>query len=106
MELPARPHEPLYLRINGVREILQLIYDTLTEYDINLKAVPSLAESETASSDGRSFTYKLRSGAKWHDGKPVTSADVKYTYDTLAKNDVVSLAGPWRSSRAATSWTR
>jgi peptide/nickel transport system substrate-binding protein len=69
-------------------EILQLIYDTLTEYDINLKAVPSLAESETASSDGRSFTYKLRSGAKWHDGKPVTSADVKYTYDTLAKNDV------------------
>ncbi|MFZ0768378.1 MAG: ABC transporter substrate-binding protein, partial [Acidimicrobiales bacterium] len=69
-------------------EILNLIYDSLTEYDINLKPVPSLAESETASSDGRSFTYKLRAGSTWHDGKPVTSADVKYTYDTLAKTDV------------------
>jgi peptide/nickel transport system substrate-binding protein len=69
-------------------EIIGLIYDSLTEYDINLKVVPSLAESETPSNDGRTFTYKLRSGSTWHDGKPVTSADVKYTYDTLAKNDV------------------
>jgi peptide/nickel transport system substrate-binding protein len=69
-------------------EILNLIYDSLTEYDINLKPIPSLAESETGSADGRSFTYKLRSGATWHDGKPVTATDVKYTYDTLAKDDV------------------
>ncbi len=81
-------------------EIINLIYDSLTEYDIDLKPVPSLAESETASSDGRTFTYKLRSGATWHDGKPVTSADVKYTYDTLAKNDVASSDGPWLSSKA------
>lgn len=69
-------------------EILALIYDALMEYDINLKAVPSLASSETSSNGGRTFTYKLRAGATWHDGKPVTAADVKYTYETLAKDNV------------------
>jgi len=69
-------------------EILNLIYDSLTEYDIDLNPIPSLAASSSVSAAGRSFTYKLRKGATWHDGKPVTATDVKFTYDTLAKEDV------------------
>ena len=42
-----------------------------------------LAESWTIDNSGRIYTFKLRRNARWHDGRPVTSADVKYTYDTI-----------------------
>ena len=54
-------------------EVQQLIYDKLMDYDAQLKAVPSLAESSEVSADGTEVTYHLRSGVTWHDGKPFTS---------------------------------
>jgi peptide/nickel transport system substrate-binding protein len=55
------------------------IYDGLLEYDFNLKPLPSLAKSWTVSPDGKSVTFKLQENVKWHDGKPLTSADVQYS---------------------------
>ncbi len=45
---------------------------------------PELAESWSWSADYTRLTFKLRSGVKWHDGKPFTAADVKCTWDMLA----------------------
>src|SRR5947209_15364927 len=45
--------------------------------------VPELAESWAWVNDNKTLTFKLRSGVKWHDGKPFTSADVKCTFDML-----------------------
>jgi len=42
-----------------------------------------LAESWTADRAARVYTFKLRRNARFHDGRPVTSADVKYTYETV-----------------------
>jgi peptide/nickel transport system substrate-binding protein len=64
-------------------EVLQLVYDKLIEYDTSLQDEPGLAESWAYSEDGLDITYKLRSGVTWHDGVPFTSADVKYTFDTI-----------------------
>jgi peptide/nickel transport system substrate-binding protein len=64
-------------------EVLQLVYDKLIEYDTKLQEEPGLAETWAYSDDGLDITYNLRSGVTWHDGEPFTSADVKYTFDTI-----------------------
>src|SRR5438094_4304677 len=45
--------------------------------------VPELATSWSWDEEGKHLTFKLRSGVKWHDGKPFTAADVKCTWDLL-----------------------
>ncbi len=49
-------------------------------------AYGDLAESWDVSDDGKSYTFHLRDNATWHDGKPVTSADVVYTFQTIVDN--------------------
>ena len=68
-------------------EILQLVYDNLLMYDVNLKPAPALATNTSYSSDGKSITFTLRQGVTWHDGQPFTADDVKFTWDvTKAHN--------------------
>lgn len=56
------------------------IFDGLASYDLEtLQPQPQLAESWETSADGKTITFHLRHGVKWHDGKPFTSADVEYT---------------------------
>ncbi len=59
------------------------------------KIVPDLAESYEISSDGRVYTFRLRRGVKFHDGKPCTSEDVKYTFDVMRDppKGIVSVRG-------------
>ena len=62
------------------------IYDSLLEWEgAEMKPVPGLAASWTRSDDGRTWTFKLRDGVKWHDGQPFTSADVKFSVENIAK---------------------
>ncbi|MBP7066596.1 ABC transporter substrate-binding protein, partial [Ferrovibrio sp.] len=49
-------------------------------YDYS-KIVPELAESYSVAPDGKSFTFKIRRDAKFHDGAPVTAHDAKWSYD-------------------------
>src|SRR4051794_15000490 len=60
------------------------IYDTLIKMDSKLQLAPSLAKSWEASADGLTYTFHLEPGVKWHDGRPFTSADVKYTFLELS----------------------
>ncbi|RWX81365.1 ABC transporter substrate-binding protein [Neorhizobium lilium] len=55
------------------------IFDGLLTYDYDLAPKPSLAKEWTISPDGREYIFRLRDGAKFHDGKPVTSADVAFS---------------------------
>lgn len=61
-----------------------LMYDQLTgASDKDYSPVPQLAESWTESPDGKTWTYKLRSGVKWSDGQPLTARDVVYTFERI-----------------------
>ena len=72
---------PLTTYSTEALEVLGLVYDQLIEYDLDIKPSPGLATSWSYSADGKSITYKLRSGVKWHDGQPFTSADAKFSFD-------------------------
>jgi peptide/nickel transport system substrate-binding protein len=62
-------------------------YNTLLRVDPNdkggTKPYPSIAESWTESKDGKTFTFKIRSGIKFHDGSDLTARDVKASYDKI-----------------------
>ena len=47
---------------------------------------PGLAEKCESSKDGKTFTFVLRQGLKWHDGQPLTMEDVKFSYDVIFDN--------------------
>ncbi|MDR2128234.1 MAG: ABC transporter substrate-binding protein [Burkholderiaceae bacterium] len=55
------------------------VIEGLLEYDFDLTPKPSLATEWSVSADGLRYTFKLREGVKWHDGKPFTSADVAWS---------------------------
>ncbi|HEX2501848.1 MAG TPA: peptide-binding protein [Methylomirabilota bacterium] len=56
------------------------IFDSLVELDEKLGVKPLLAESWEVSRDGLTYTFKLKKGVKWHDGKPFTAKDVAFTF--------------------------
>ncbi|MDR7544771.1 MAG: ABC transporter substrate-binding protein [Armatimonadota bacterium] len=62
-------------------EVDYLIYDTLTSLDYDNTVKPGLAEKWEISPDGKTYTFTLRQGVRFHSGKPLTSADVKFTFD-------------------------
>jgi len=63
-------------------EIIQNVYETLVFYDGEAtdKFVPQLAESWEVSEDGTVYTFKIRSGVKFHDGADLTPSDVAYSF--------------------------
>ncbi len=78
------PTDPLTLSPVGKNDrnselIGMQITDSLVQYDHELRIVPRLATSWELSSDGRTVTFHLRDGVRWHDGEPFSSEDVLLT---------------------------
>ncbi len=77
--------------VTGHYAYQQALYNRLVHYDSSLKPTPELAEKWDFSSDGKTVTFKLRQGVKFHSGREFTSDDVKFTVD-VAQNDEQSVA--------------
>ena len=63
-----------------------MVYDTLVATDSNFKIQPQMAEWKV-SDDKLTYTFTLRDGLKWHDGKPVTAEDCVASLKRWGKND-------------------
>jgi peptide/nickel transport system substrate-binding protein len=80
--------------IDGQSErIDELIFDDLLERDENLNMMPALAERWEIH-DALTYVFHIRHNVLFHDGRPLTSRDVKWTFDSL-------LQGKIRSTKAA-----
>src|SRR5919112_4807253 len=65
----------------------QLMFNSLVRKNENFDYVGDIASEIQSSPDGLTYTFKLRDGVKFHNGKSFTSADAKYTLDTLLASD-------------------
>lgn len=70
---------------SSVGMVATKMFEGLVGYDFELNPIPELATGWEWSADGLSVTFKLRKNVKWHDGKPMTSADVAYSMMNIWK---------------------
>ncbi len=84
--------DPIWTTAYMSRNHGYMIYDTLFGTDENGKVKPQMVESWTESPDKRLWTFKLRKGLEFHDGKPVTSEDVVASLQRWGKRDAMGSA--------------
>jgi peptide/nickel transport system substrate-binding protein len=75
---------------SGLSLVLPYVFDTLVAKDIDNKVVPLLAEKWVTAPDGLAITMTLKSGVTFHDGDPLTSETVKFTFDRFKEQGKAS----------------
>lgn len=77
-----------------------LMFNSLVKKDEKFDYVPELASNIQRSDDGLVFTFTLHDGVTFHDGRPFTSADAKYTLDTVLGSTFAKAASFFEGSGA------
>jgi peptide/nickel transport system substrate-binding protein len=72
---------PAITTSGNVHPVTDQIFNGLVGLDEQLNPIPELAERWDVTDDGRTYTFHLRSGVRWHDGEPFSSADVQFTFE-------------------------
>jgi oligopeptide transport system substrate-binding protein len=97
---PAKPSGPQEITVNALQgepdnldpnrssfateaAVIRQVFEPLLVFDKDLKPVPGAASSYDVSTDGKTYTFHLRAGAKWSDGQPVTAKDFVYSFKRL-----------------------
>src|SRR5256714_1280533 len=80
--------------------VRSLMFNSLVKKDEKFDYVPELASDIQRSDDGLTFTFTLREGVTFHDGRPFTSADAKYTLDTVLASTFAKSASFFEGSGA------
>lgn len=80
---PNLTMDPAFLNTDDDAYHLYAVYNRLVGINFDMQAVPELADSWSVSPDGLTWTFKLRKGVKFHDGKEFGAADVVYTFKRL-----------------------
>ena len=74
----------------GAGDIVGAIFSGLVKLDANLEVVADLAEGWEVSEDRTVYTFTLRGNARFHDGRPVTAQNVKYSWERALHPDTAS----------------
>lgn len=84
LNLVVQPEPPTVMlginKLGPVSFVGSKIYEGLITLSPDMKPLPGLAKSWEISPDGLVYTFHLRDDVRWHDGKPLTSADVVYSF--------------------------
>ena len=88
---------PLYATGSVDGSVERLVFSGLFKSDQRNRLVGDLAKSYTLDESGTVYTVTLKENLVWHDGQPLTSADVVYTYQMIQNPDAKSpLASSWQ----------
>jgi peptide/nickel transport system substrate-binding protein len=68
----------------------RMSFNGLVDYDPQGKIVPGLASSWQVTPDSLTYTFQLRTDVRWHDGKPLTAEDVRFTFEKILDPKVSS----------------
>lgn len=83
-------------------DVAALVYDGLVRFEPDGRLTPGLAASWTVAEDGKTVTFRLREGVRWHDGRPLGADDVVGTVRLIQNPEAPvpeDLAGFWRSAQ-------
>lgn len=85
----AEPEPPVLTSLvntsGSVMKVNSKVLEGLLDYDFDMKPKPLLATDWSVSPDGKQYTFHLRKGVKWHDGKDFTSDDVAFSILAVKK---------------------
>ena len=91
---------PPLVEDNGGKLVQDLVFDRLAEISDDLRTIgdggftPRLAQKWAWAPDSLSIAFSIDPRARWHDGKPVTAADVRYTFRVFTDSVVGSSTAP------------
>jgi ABC-type transport system substrate-binding protein len=71
-------------------EVVQHTFEGLTRFNDKNQVEPALAEGWDVSKDGKSYTFHLRKGVKFHNGREFNAADVKYSFERALNKETAS----------------
>ena len=74
---------PAITTAGGTHFVADSLYNGLIFLDEKLDPKPDLADKWEVSADGKTYTFHLHPGVKWHDGEAFTSADVKFSFEEV-----------------------
>lgn len=90
LETPVESLDPQQATDGTSFEVIADYIDGLMQMDADGQAVPAIAESYDLSDDGLTYTFHLRSDAKWSNGTPVTAADFVFAWQRAVDPAVAS----------------
>ncbi|MCC7272830.1 MAG: ABC transporter substrate-binding protein [Alphaproteobacteria bacterium] len=105
-EAPPPTLDPYFSTSVSTRNVAMNMFETLLTRNENNGLIKELAEDYSVSADGLTYTFALRKGVRFHNGKEMTSADVKASYERYKRMALpkVTLA-PVRSFEAPDPYT-
>lgn len=76
--------DPMLSAATDTSSVMMNVFEGLLGFNEKGEFIPAIAESYTISADELTYTFQIKKGIQFHDGKDCTAKDVKYTYEKLA----------------------
>lgn len=86
--------DPAKVQDEPTRSVIQDVYECLLRYNEQNEVAPSLAEKWDVSPDGKTYTFHLKKGVKFHNGKELGAEDVKYSIERACAKSLASPTAP------------
>ncbi|MFL5759196.1 MAG: ABC transporter substrate-binding protein [Thermomicrobiales bacterium] len=93
--------DPYKQSLTAIWHVVEHIYNRLVDVNPDLTIKPQLAESWDISDDGLTYTFHLRKGVKFHNGRELVASDVKYSFEHLVDPATASQSAATLDSMAS-----